>query len=160
MRVGLGYDLHALVEGRALILGGVRIPFDRGLLGHSDADALCHAVADALLGAAALGDIGEHFPDTAPAYKDADSLRLLAAAASLVREAGWDIVNVDSVIVAQAPRLSPFKARMAANLARALGVPGHAVSVKAKTHEGFDATGRGEAVAVQAVALLERPGRV
>lgn len=146
------------MEGRRLLLGGVEIPFPRGLAGHSDADALCHAVADALLGAAALGDIGEHFPDTDARWKDADSLALLAAVRQKVRDAGYRVVNVDATVVAEAPKLSPFKARMAANLAAALGAPAGAVSVKAKTNEGFDATGRGEAVAVWAVALIEEAG--
>jgi 2-C-methyl-D-erythritol 2,4-cyclodiphosphate synthase len=143
------------VEGRRLLLGGVEIPFPRGLAGHSDADALCHAVADALLGAAALGDIGEHFPDRDPRWKDADSLKLLASVREKIRAAGYGVVNADATIVAEAPKLSPFKARMAANLAAALGVPAGAVSVKAKTNEGFDATGRGEAIAAWAVVLIE-----
>jgi 2-C-methyl-D-erythritol 2,4-cyclodiphosphate synthase len=143
------------VEGRRLLLGGVEVPFPRGLAGHSDADALCHAVADALLGAAALGDIGEHFPDRDPRWKDADSLALLASVREKVRIAGYGIVNVDATVVAEAPKLSPYKARMAANLAAALGIPAGAVSVKAKTNEGFDATGRGEAIAAWAVVLIE-----
>jgi 2-C-methyl-D-erythritol 2,4-cyclodiphosphate synthase len=155
LRVGFGYDIHPFVEGRPLVLGGVRIPFERGLGGHSDADALCHAVADALFGAAALGDIGEHFPDTDPRFKGADSLGLLGEAAVLVRKAGFRICNVDATVVCEAPKLSPHKKAMAETLGRALGLDGAAVSVKAKTNEGFGPEGRGEAVAVFAVACLE-----
>jgi 2-C-methyl-D-erythritol 2,4-cyclodiphosphate synthase len=155
MRVGTGYDVHALTGGRPLILGGVRIPFDRGLKGHSDADALCHAVADALLGAAALGDIGELFPDTDARFKDADSLGLLAEVGARIRAKGYRICNVDATIVAEAPKLSAFKRIMAGNLAKALGIGEADVSVKAKTNEGFDAAGKGEAVAVFATASLE-----
>jgi 2-C-methyl-D-erythritol 2,4-cyclodiphosphate synthase len=155
MRVGMGYDIHPLVEGRALILGGVRIPFARGLKGHSDADALCHAVTDALLGAACLGDIGEHFPDTDIRFKDADSLKLLAEVGEKIRAKGYTILNVDATVIAEAPRLSVFKRQMAENLAMALGIPDPDVSVKAKTNEGFDAIGRGEAIAVFAVAGIE-----
>jgi 2-C-methyl-D-erythritol 2,4-cyclodiphosphate synthase len=158
MRVGFGYDIHPLVEDRALVLGGVRIPHAMGLAGHSDADALCHAVADALLGAAALGDIGEHFPDTDPAFKDADSIALLRHAAEKVRHAGYRIVNVDATVIAEAPRLAPHKADMAGRLAEALGLRPRDVSVKAKTNERFDAAGRGDAVAVYAVALVEETG--
>jgi 2-C-methyl-D-erythritol 2,4-cyclodiphosphate synthase len=154
MRVGTGYDIHALTEGRPLILGGVRIPFGRGLKGHSDADALCHAVSDALLGAAALGDIGELFPDTDARFKNADSLRLLAEVGGKIRSSGFKIRNVDATIIAEAPKLAAFKRLMAGNLAKALGIPEADVSVKAKTNEGFDAAGRGEAVAVYAVASL------
>jgi 2-C-methyl-D-erythritol 2,4-cyclodiphosphate synthase len=155
MRVGTGYDIHPLVDGRALILGGVRIPFARGLKGHSDADALCHAVSDSLLGAACLGDIGEHFPDTDVRFKDADSLKLLAEVGEKIRDKGYAIVNVDVTVVAESPRLSVFKRQMAENLAMALGIPEGRVSVKAKTNEGFDAVGRGEAIAVFAVAGIE-----
>jgi 2-C-methyl-D-erythritol 2,4-cyclodiphosphate synthase len=158
MRVGTGYDIHALAEGRPLILGGVRIPFDRGLKGHSDADALCHAVSDALLGAAALGDIGELFPDTDARFKDADSLGLLAEVGGKIRSSGFTICNVDATIIAEAPKLTGFKRLMAANLAKALGISEADVSVKAKTNEGFDSAGRGEAVAVIAVASLADAG--
>jgi 2-C-methyl-D-erythritol 2,4-cyclodiphosphate synthase len=137
------------------VLGGVTVPFAKGLAGHSDADVLCHAVADALLGAAALGDIGEHFPDSDPRWKDADSLALLAAIRAKVGDKGYRIVNVDATIAAEAPKLSPYKAEMAARLAAALDVPIGAVSVKAKTNERFDAVGRGEAIAAWAAALIE-----
>jgi 2-C-methyl-D-erythritol 4-phosphate cytidylyltransferase/2-C-methyl-D-erythritol 2,4-cyclodiphosphate synthase len=155
-RVGTGYDLHRLVEGRPLILGGVTVPFDRGLAGHSDADVLAHAITDAILGAAALGDIGQHFPDTDPRWQGASSVGLLSRAAGLVRERGFAIVNVDASVVAERPKLGPHGAAIVASLAAALGVPCEAVSVKAKTNEGVDATGRGEAIAVHAVVLLEK----
>jgi 2-C-methyl-D-erythritol 2,4-cyclodiphosphate synthase len=154
MRVGTGYDIHPLEEGRPLILGGIRIPSTRGLKGHSDADALCHAVSDALLGAAALGDIGEHFPDTDVRFKNADSLKLLAEVGAKIRAKGYSIVNVDATVIAEAPKLAPFKRQMEDNLANTLGIPSADVSVKAKTNEGFDAAGRGEAIAVFAVASL------
>jgi 2-C-methyl-D-erythritol 2,4-cyclodiphosphate synthase len=137
------------------VLGGVTVPFAKGLTGHSDADALCHAVADALLGAAALGDIGEHFPDSDLRWKDADSLALLASVRTKIRDRGYRVVNVDATVVAEAPKLSPFKSEMAAKLAAALDVPVGAVSVKAKTNERFDAVGRGEAIAAWAAALIE-----
>jgi len=155
-RIGTGYDLHVFAEGRPLILGGVRIPYDRGLKGHSDADAVCHAVTDAILGAANLGDIGRLFPDTDPRYKDADSLVLLADAAARVREAGWQVVNVDVVVIAERPKIGPHAAAMQASLAGPLGVDPGAIAIKGKTNEGVDATGRGEAVAVHAVALIAR----
>jgi 2-C-methyl-D-erythritol 4-phosphate cytidylyltransferase/2-C-methyl-D-erythritol 2,4-cyclodiphosphate synthase len=155
-RVGNGYDLHRLVAERPLILGGVSIPFDRGLLGHSDADVVCHAVTDAVLGAAALGDIGRHFPDTDPRWKDADSVKLLAHASQLVRDAGWTIANVDVVVIAERPKLLPFVAQIRVNLAAALACDVDQVSVKGKTNEGVDATGTGEAIAAHAVALLQR----
>jgi len=155
-RVGNGYDLHRLVAGRPLILGGVSIPFDRGLLGHSDADVVCHAATDAVLGAAALGDIGRHFPDTDPQWKGADSVKLLAHASQLVRDAGWAIANVDVVVIAERPKLLPFVAQIRANLAAALACDVDQVSVKGKTNEGVDATGQGEAIAAHAVALLQR----
>lgn len=154
MRIGLGYDLHRLVEGRPLILGGVRIPYERGLLGHSDADAVCHAVTDAILGAANLGDIGRLFPDTDPAWKDANSLMLLADAYSRVRAAGWLVSNLDIVVIAQRPKIGPHAAAIAASLARVLETTPDAISVKGKTNEGVDAIGQGEALAVQAVTLL------
>jgi 2-C-methyl-D-erythritol 2,4-cyclodiphosphate synthase len=158
VRVGFGYDIHPLVEGRALILGGVRIPGPKGLMGHSDADALCHAVSDALLGAAALGDIGERFPDTDPKFKDADSLKLLAEIGREIRAKGYAVVNVDATVIAETPRLSPYKAEMTKRIASALGVRERDVSVKAKTNERFDAVGRGEAVAAYAAVLLEEIG--
>ena len=153
-RVGFGYDLHRLVEGRPLILGGVPIPHDRGLLGHSDADAVCHALTDAILGAAAAGDIGQHFPDTDPRWQGAASLDLLKAVVNLVRARGFDVVNVDVVIVAERPKIAPFVGRMRDVLAAAVGVDAAQVSVKGKTNEGVDATGRGEAIAAHAVAML------
>jgi 2-C-methyl-D-erythritol 4-phosphate cytidylyltransferase/2-C-methyl-D-erythritol 2,4-cyclodiphosphate synthase len=156
MRVGSGYDLHRLVEGRPLILGGVAIPFDRGLAGHSDADALCHAVTDAILGAASQGDIGQHFPDSDTRWMGASSIVLLRRATAIVAGAGYRVVNVDATIIAERPTLGPFRAAMAAGLAAALGVEPSAVSVKSKTNEGVDAAGRGDAIAVHAVALLQR----
>jgi 2-C-methyl-D-erythritol 4-phosphate cytidylyltransferase / 2-C-methyl-D-erythritol 2,4-cyclodiphosphate synthase len=155
-RIGTGYDLHVFVERRPLILGGVRIPYDRGLKGHSDADAVCHAVTDAILGAANLGDIGRLFPDTDPRYQDADSLALLADAAARVAAAGWQVVNVDVVVIAERPKIGPHAAAMQASLATTLGVDPAAIAIKGKTNEGVDATGRGEALAVHAVALIAR----
>ena len=159
IRIGNGYDLHRLVAGRPLILGGVTIPFEKGLQGHSDADAVCHAVTDAILGAAGAGDIGRHFPDTDPAWKDANSLELLHRAAAVVRDGGYAIVNVDVVVIAQQPKLVPFIAPMIDNLAGALGCAVGQVSVKGKTNEGVDSMGAGESIAVHAVALLARPPR-
>lgn len=156
MRVGTGYDLHRLATGRALILGGVAIPFEMGLEGHSDADIVCHAVTDAVLGAASAGDIGRLFPDTDPRWKDADSLRLLGAAMDTVSRAGYVVSNVDVTIIAERPRLSPFADAMRANLARVLGVDVSAVSVKGKTNEKIGEVGRGEAMACHAVALLSK----
>ncbi len=153
-RIGVGYDLHRLVEGRPLMLGGVNVPADKGSLGHSDADVVCHAVTDAILGAARAGDIGQHFPDTDPKWKDASSTMLLEAAARIVRDAGWIVDNVDVVVILERPKLAPHRAEMESRLASAIGVPAGAVSVKAKTNEGVDAVGRGEAVAAHAVALL------
>ncbi len=158
LRIGNGYDLHRLVPGRPLILGGVHVPFDRGLDGHSDADAVCHAVTDAVLGACGAGDIGRHFPDTDPAWKDANSIALLQRAAALVREQGFGIVNVDVVVIAQQPKLAPHAAAMGANVAAALGVAATQVSVKGKTNEGVDSMGTGASIAVHAVALLNRIG--
>ncbi len=154
IRIGLGYDLHRLVEGRPLILGGVRLAHERGLLGHSDADAVCHAVTDALLGASNLGDIGRLFPDTDPRWKDADSLKLLADAYARVRAAGWVIVNLDIVVIAQRVKISPHAPAIAETLARALDVSASAIAIKGKTNEGVDAVGQGDALAVHAVALL------
>jgi 2-C-methyl-D-erythritol 2,4-cyclodiphosphate synthase len=154
MRIGIGYDLHRLEVGRPLILGGVAVPFEKGLTGHSDADALAHAITDALLGAAALGNIGQCFPDTDPAYQGADSLRLLAETMAMVRSAGFRVVNVDANIVAQAPKLSPYLDAMRERLAEILAVDPAQVSVKAKTNERVGPEGRGEAISVQAVVLL------
>lgn len=153
-RVGMGYDVHALTPGRKLILGGVDIPFDRGLLGHSDADALLHAITDALLGAAALGDIGGMFPDSDGRWKDADSRVLLRGAAEAVRAAGWEIGNVDSTIIAQAPRIKPYVPAMRAAIAADLGIGIDAVNIKGKTTERLGFEGRGEGIAAEAVALL------
>jgi len=155
MRVGQGFDVHALVPGRPLIIGGVAIPYERGLAGHSDADVLLHAVCDALLGAAGMGDIGEHFPDTATDFKDIDSRRLLRRVYELIAPR-WIVVNVDATVIAQAPKLSPFKAQMAANIAADLCVDPAQVSVKAKTTEHLGFTGRGEGIAAEAVVLLVR----
>jgi 2-C-methyl-D-erythritol 2,4-cyclodiphosphate synthase len=155
VRIGQGFDVHALVKGRKLIVGGVTIPFDKGLDGHSDADVLIHAVCDALLGAAALGDIGRHFPDTDPKYKNADSRALLREVARKVREAGFSIANVDATVIAEAPKMAPHIAAMVANLAADLAVSPGRVNVKAKTAERLGAIGRGEGIAAQAIALLE-----
>jgi 2-C-methyl-D-erythritol 4-phosphate cytidylyltransferase/2-C-methyl-D-erythritol 2,4-cyclodiphosphate synthase len=154
LRIGNGYDLHRLVEGRPLILGGVQIPYERGLIGHSDADAVCHAVTDAILGAANLGDIGRLFPDTDPAWKDANSLALLRDAHDRVASAGWLVVNIDIVVIAQKPKLSPYADAIRESLAGALQMSADAIGIKGKTNEGVDAIGRGEALAVHAVALL------
>ena len=156
IRIGYGYDVHRLVEGRKLILGGVDIPFEKGLLGHSDADVLLHAITDALFGAAALGDIGSHFPDTDPRYKGADSLKLLEACGKELREQGWRISNIDSTIVAQRPKLLPHVPQMRENIARVLGLEVSQVSVKGKTEEGLGFTGTGEGMAVHAVCLIEK----
>ncbi len=156
MRVGLGYDVHAFAPNRKLILGGVDIPHTQGLDGHSDADVLAHAVADALLGAIRGGDIGKLFPDTDPAYKGADSLKLLAAVADLVRERGFCIVDIDCVIAAQAPKLSPYRDQMRANLANACGIPVESLGVKATTTEHLGFEGREEGISAQAVALVSR----
>lgn len=158
MRIGFGYDIHPLAPGRPLVLGGVTVPHPEGLAGHSDADALAHAVADAVLGALGLGDLGRHFPDTDPAWRGADSLRLLEAVAGRMRERGYRVGNVDTLVVAEAPRLAPHTAAMGANLARALGCAAERVNVKATTHEGLGALGRREGIAAQAVCLLERSG--
>ena len=154
MRIGHGYDVHRLVEGRKLILGGVEIAYEKGLLGHSDADVLAHAVTDALLGAAAIGDIGKLFPDTDPAYKGADSLKLLAEAVRQVRAKGYDVVNIDATVLAQAPKLRPYIDTMRQNLADACGIDADRLNVKATTEEGLGFTGNGEGIAVHAVCLL------
>ena len=156
LRIGLGYDVHAFAPDRKLILGGVDIPHTQGLDGHSDADVLAHAVADALLGAIRGGDIGKLFPDTDPAYKGADSLKLLAAVADLVRECGFYIVDIDCVIAAQAPKLSPYRDQMRANLANACGIPVENLGVKATTTEHLGFEGREEGISAQAVALVSR----
>ena len=156
LRIGQGYDVHRLVEGRKLIMGGVDIPHTRGLLGHSDADVLAHAVADALLGGVRGGDIGKLFPDTDPAYEGADSMKLLAAVAGCVRERGYEILDVDSVIAAQAPKLSPYRDQMRENLARAMGISPENVGVKATTTEHLGFEGREEGISATAVALLVR----
>jgi 2-C-methyl-D-erythritol 2,4-cyclodiphosphate synthase len=154
IRVGEGWDVHALVEGRKLILGGVEIPYDKGLLGHSDADALLHAITDALFGAAGLGDIGRHFPDTDPTFRGADSGVLLAEAATRVRAAGWQIGNVDSTIVAQAPKMAPHISAMRERIAALLGLRTDQVNVKAKTAEKLGPVGQGLSIEARAVALL------
>ena len=156
MRVGQGFDVHALVAGRPLIIGGVAIPHPTGLLGHSDADVLLHAIIDALLGAAALGDIGRHFADTDPRWKDVDSRVLLRETGSMLAAAGFAIVNVDATIIAQAPRMAPHIPAMVANVAADLGIRGDQVNVKAKTTERLGFTGRGEGIAAEAIAAIER----
>lgn len=155
MRVGIGYDVHRLAEGRDLILGGVDIPYEKGLLGHSDADVLVHAVMDALLGAAALGDIGRHFPDTDPEYKGISSVRLLEHVSRLLAQKGYTVGNVDATIIAQRPKMAPYMQEMRENVAKALGVSPDKISIKATTEEGLGFTGRGEGIASQAVACLE-----
>ena len=156
-RIGIGYDVHAFAaaeDNRELILGGVPIPYERGLLGHSDADVLSHAIADALLGAARAGDIGAHFPDTDPVFKGASSLMLLRLVGEVLQEDGWQIVDIDSVVVAQAPRLSPYRESMRTNIAEALGIDVSQVGIKATTTEYLGFEGRGEGISAQAVALL------
>ena len=155
-RIGEGWDIHALVPGRKLLLGGVEIPFDRGLLGHSDADALLHAITDALLGAAGLGDIGRHFPDTDERFRGADSSVLLREAAARVRAQGWDVSNVDSTVIAQAPKLAAHIPAMCERIAQALDLPVGAVNVKAKTAEKMGPVGQGQAIEARAVVLLTR----
>ena len=155
-RIGHGYDVHRLTEGRALILGGVEIPYALGLLGHSDADVLTHAVTDALLGAAGLGDIGRHFPDSDERYRGISSLRLLAEVREKLKNAGWQAGNIDATILAQRPKLAPYIPEMGANIARVLGMDPGLVNVKATTEEGLGFTGRGEGIAAHAVALLYR----
>ncbi|HOC08269.1 MAG: 2-C-methyl-D-erythritol 2,4-cyclodiphosphate synthase [Clostridiales bacterium] len=159
LRIGIGYDAHRLVEGRPLIIGGVSIPFGKGLEGHSDADVLAHAIMDALLGASAMGDIGMHFPDTDPAYAGADSMKLLQEVGKKLRGAGYTVINIDGIIIAQQPRMAEHIPRMRENIARALGLDMSRVSVKATTTEGMGFPGRGEGIAAQAAVLLaeERP---
>ncbi|MFY7857638.1 MAG: 2-C-methyl-D-erythritol 2,4-cyclodiphosphate synthase [Rubrivivax sp.] len=154
LRVGEGWDTHALVTGRPLVLGGVTVPHTHGLLGHSDADALLHAITDAVLGAAGLGDIGRHFPDTDPAFRGADSVRLLQGAVARAGEAGWQLVNIDSTIVAQAPKMAPHIPAMRERIAQAVGLPVEAVNVKAKTAEKMGPVGEGRAIEARAVCLL------
>ena len=156
LRIGHGYDVHRLVEGRPLILGGVEIPWEKGLLGHSDADVLTHAVMDALSGAARLGDIGKLFPDTDPAYAGISSLKLLAEVARLLAERGYVVVNVDATLLAQRPKVAPYKQQMAENIAAVLGVEAEQVNVKATTEEGLGFTGDGSGMAAHAVVLLEK----
>jgi 2-C-methyl-D-erythritol 2,4-cyclodiphosphate synthase len=155
-RVGIGNDIHRLVEGRKLILGGVEIPHERGLLGHSDGDSLTHAITDALLGAAALGDIGSHFSDRDPRWAGADSLLFLRHVRDLLEERGFEIANVDATILAERPKMAPHISEMKARLAEAMKISESQINIKAKTNEGLDAIGRGEAIAAQAVALLQR----
>jgi 2-C-methyl-D-erythritol 2,4-cyclodiphosphate synthase len=155
MRIGQGFDVHALVEGRRLVIGGVEVAHDKGLLGHSDADVLLHAICDALLGAAALGDIGRHFPDSDPRFKGIDSRELLRHVANLLVERRYRVVNVDATLVAQAPRMAPHIPRMTANIAADVGVNVDQVNVKATTTEALGFTGRGEGIAAQAVCLIE-----
>ena len=155
-RIGLGYDVHAFAEGRRLVIGGVDIPFDKGLDGHSDADVLVHAVMDALVGALRAGDIGKLFPDTDPAYKGADSIKLLEQVGELVRGEGWRIVDIDTVLIIQEPKMAPHREQMRANIAAALQIPVENVGVKATTTEWLGYEGRGEGVTAQAVALLEK----
>lgn len=154
MRVGMGYDVHKLTEGRKLILGGVDIPWEKGLLGHSDADVLIHAVMDALLGAAALGDIGKHFPDTDPAYKGISSIKLLVHVSELLRKQGYAVGNIDATVIAQKPKMAPHIPQMRKNMADALGIPESKINIKATTEEGLGFTGRGEGIASQAICLL------
>jgi 2-C-methyl-D-erythritol 2,4-cyclodiphosphate synthase len=156
-RIGTGYDIHRLAAGRRFVLGGVELPADRGPLGHSDGDALLHALIDALLGAAALGDIGGHFPPSDPAWQDADSRKLAARVAAELRAAGWALINVDATVILESPRLAPRIAAMRQAVATALGIDVTRVSIKAKSNEGLDAVGEGRAVAAHAIALIERP---
>ena len=157
MRIGMGYDVHKLVEGRDLIIGGVKIPYEKGLLGHSDADVLLHAISDALLGAAALGDIGKHFPDTDPAYKGADSLKLLEEVGRLLENECYLIENIDATIIVQAPKMRPHIDTMRQNIADALSIDVSQVNVKATTEEGLGFTGSGEGISSQAICLLNSP---
>ncbi|MCR5156579.1 MAG: 2-C-methyl-D-erythritol 2,4-cyclodiphosphate synthase [Butyrivibrio sp.] len=157
MRVGMGYDVHKLVEGRDLIIGGVKIPYEKGLLGHSDADVLLHAVMDALLGAAALGDIGKHFPDSDEKYKGANSLELLKEVATIIDKEHYVVENIDATIIAQAPKMRPYIDEMRINIAQALRIEMNRVNVKATTEEGLGFTGSGEGISSQAICLLSKP---
>lgn len=154
MRIGMGYDVHKLVENRKMILGGVEIPYEKGLLGHSDADVVVHAIMDALLGAAALGDIGKHFPDTDPAYKDISSIELLRHVGSLLKENNYSIGNIDATIICQRPKIAPYREQMVKNVAEALGIKTNQVCIKATTEEGLGFTGEGLGISSQAIALL------
>jgi 2-C-methyl-D-erythritol 2,4-cyclodiphosphate synthase len=156
IRAGIGYDLHRLAEGRKLILGGIEIPFPKGPVGHSDGDALAHALCDALLGAAGLGDIGTHFPDTDPRWKDASSLRFLEHIRDLLSEHGFRIVHIDATVITEKPKLGPHFPAMREAVAKSLGIPPSTINLKAKTNESVDAIGRGEAIAAQAIATLDR----
>ncbi len=160
MRIGHGYDVHRLVEGRKLIIGGVEIPWDKGLMGHSDADVLLHAISDALLGALSLGDIGRHFPDTDPVYKGADSMKLLMHVVRLVEEKGYQVGNLDATIIAQKPRMAPHIQAMQINIAKCCMVDADNINVKATTEEGLGFTGTGEGISAHAVVLLEKRGAV
>ena len=155
MQIGIGYDVHRLVTGRQLILGGVLIPFEKGLLGHSDADVLVHAVCDALLGSVGLGDIGQHFPDTAPQYKDIASLKLLARTTAMVRQKSFAICNIDTIIFAEAPKISPYRKTMQENLAHAVEVDPGCINIKATTTEGLGVIGKGEGIGAMSVVLVE-----
>lgn len=155
MRVGIGYDVHRLVEDKQLIIGGVTIPYELGLLGHSDADVLLHAITDAILGAAALGDIGKHFPDTDPRYKGADSLVLLEESVRLVREAGFNVVNIDATIIAQQPKMRPYIEDMRTNVAKAVDLDVSCINIKATTEEGLGFTGAGEGISSQAICMID-----
>jgi 2-C-methyl-D-erythritol 2,4-cyclodiphosphate synthase len=159
IRVGLGYDIHRLVAGRRLVLAGVPIPFEKGLLGHSDADVLVHAVCDALLGACGLGDIGTHFPDTDERLKGVNSMRLLEKTVAMVSTAGYGIGNIDATLMAEAPKIGPYRLQMRDNLAQALGIGTESVSIKATTHETLGPIGRGEGIAAQCIALVVRDGQ-
>lgn len=156
MRIGMGYDVHKLVENRDLILGGVKIPYEKGLLGHSDADVLLHAIMDALLGAAALGDIGKHFPDTDPAYKGISSILLLKHVGGLLRSNGWKIGNIDATVIAQRPKLAPYIRNMCENIAEALDIDIDQINVKATTEEGLGFTGEGLGIASNAICIVEK----
>jgi len=155
MQIGIGYDVHRLVTGRQLVLGGALIPFEKGLLGHSDADVLVHAVCDALLGSVGLGDIGLHFPDTDPQYKDIDSLKLLARTAAMVRQKGFAVCNIDTIIFAEAPKISPYRNTMQKNLAHAVEVDPGCINIKATTTEGLGVIGKGEGIGAMSVVLVE-----
>ncbi len=157
MRIGIGYDIHRLVEGRKLVLGGVTIPFEKGLLGHSDADVLIHAICDALLGAAGLGDIGMHFPDTDPELKDISSMKILSKTYNFLKEKGFTVINLDSTIMAEAPKVSPFKEKMIENIAQTIEIPLNCVNVKATTFEGLGLIGKGEGIGAMCVALIDCP---
>jgi 2-C-methyl-D-erythritol 2,4-cyclodiphosphate synthase len=155
MQIGIGYDVHRLVKGRKLIIGGLEIPFEKGLLGHSDADVLVHAVCDALLGSVGMGDIGRHFPDTDPQYKDISSLKLLSQTNAMVRQKGFTIRNIDTIIFAEAPKIGPYRETMQKNLAQALEVNPHCINIKATTTEGLGIIGQGEGIGAMSVVLVE-----